>query len=59
MIVSISLGEDIEVTLDDDCAGQWHPVRAQEMAHHAVTVLTETLAACKASSTRTVRAKRQ
>lgn len=56
MIVSITLGEDVEVTVDDDCQGAWHPVRATELCAAAVSVLTETLAA---RQTKTVRAKRQ
>lgn len=57
MIVSVSLGEDIEVVLDDEMAGCWSPTRAHEMCDHAVALIAETLAACKASATRTVKAR--
>lgn len=59
MIVSIAIGEDIEVVLDDECAEMWNPARASELCHHAVTVLAEALAACKASSNRTVKARQR
>lgn len=59
MIVSVSIGEDVEVTVDDDMAGCYSPTRATELCAHALTVLSGTLAACKASTSRTVRAKQQ
>ena len=57
MIVSVEIGEDISVVLDDDMAGCYSATRLSEMCDQAADLVEDAVRACKAATSRTVKAR--